>query len=309
MKLTLLFTLLFSINSFSGNEKGNGGDVFKINNTLQVWDEVEYGNAIDPVEFPESYAIIKEQLDKLKSVLPETGRYIESYFEQHKLMWWLVEPNLRDVEDGKSSSLKLLNYKKTQVAIHNNGLVQIYRPIWDQLSAQSRAYLMMHEAAWSFATYGRINPNTLRSLVGILMNRFLDQVPKDILAKRILRYSNSNKLKKIIKVNDLGYLLIDGKYKTKAYKNCKMKTYNFKGANIPRKLSTSIYCWTKKGSYKGPGRVYTIESKEKGKSSKVIKYSISCKYDNNVLMPQYSEYRTVMKELLEQYKERGWCVK
>lgn len=158
---SLIFTYLSMSMAIAADGASNAADAVRVGNALVTWDQVEYGIPFHPrdEELKEVKAVLDEVLDRLEPKLPQTSKFLKSIFNGLDINWSLVEPKLVDIDnDSSSSNLILVNKKKEQLAIYNNGVVQIRHDLWQELDTVSKAFLLFHEGMWfAFERTNRVN--------------------------------------------------------------------------------------------------------------------------------------------------------
>jgi hypothetical protein len=134
----------------NGDTGGNGGDAITAGSAAKVFDKVEFDDPIIPDKLGAPWDIVDTQLKALATKLPQTSDYLRSFFVGGRMVWWFVNVELKPIDDsGKTNVLVAITQNQEQVAANENNYVQIRRDIWDKLSDDDRATLLIHEMLWS----------------------------------------------------------------------------------------------------------------------------------------------------------------
>lgn len=166
----------------SGQE-GHGAVVFETGDALRVFDAMEFPQeSIIPAQLPEYQQIVKPALETLKTKLPKLAKKMEAMFERGiNPRWYLVSYTLRPAHDEGNTHL-VVTYEREQVALNDDGIIQIQKKLWDKLSAFDRAILLIHEVIWSTAEDGGILPNSgeaVRKLSTLIVDKNLASFEAD----------------------------------------------------------------------------------------------------------------------------------
>lgn len=161
MKLatSLIYTLFMSL-ALAGNEVGNGGDVIICPENIQLLDYFEaadHGFIINPIEGE----YIQIASDYLKSFSKIDAKLAKQY--QRRLGEIIGEIDFKprvslvDIPDSLNDSIPK-NCKVEQIAIRRNLPVAnksfiINKDLWDKLSNQNKAGLILHEIIYEHFSY------------------------------------------------------------------------------------------------------------------------------------------------------------
>jgi hypothetical protein len=144
-----LVTGLSLISIVSARGETHGGEILEIGgNAVKVFDEVEYAEPFLPDQAGKPWNRVETQLKYLKAKLPLTGKYLEDFFHDGTIVWWLVGVKLKTIDDSGQSHL-LVTFRKEQIAANSGNTVQIRKDLWSLLDDESKATLLMHEMLWS----------------------------------------------------------------------------------------------------------------------------------------------------------------
>lgn len=143
-------TALLSWNIQAGGLDGGGGDVFDKTSSgegYQFFDVLEYGKSFSPEDLPE-YQLVKDQFDKLEKKAPRTITFLRKVMKQN--LWSFVKPALKDFKASGGSNL-VITYKKVQadITVPEKHTTQINQDVWDLLSREARAWLLVHASLWA----------------------------------------------------------------------------------------------------------------------------------------------------------------
>lgn len=148
--LTATAAFVFSFSTISYVQADpQGGDVFDATLSGEgflFFDTVEYGDSFDPAQLPE-FEIVDSRLKSLASFLPQTVQFLRDTLAVAH--WSFVKPSLVSQATTGSSHL-IITYQKIQAALTDAQrlTVQINKDVWSQLTADSRAYLIVHQLIW-----------------------------------------------------------------------------------------------------------------------------------------------------------------
>ncbi len=179
----LILIIFITSNSFASREVGNGGDAFEIGRATIVWDTIEYGSPFDPTN-EEAFKVIDKKLSELAKKIPYTVGLIKKQFNEN--LWYFVETPLKEIGNEGATPLQL-TYDKVQVAVHKDGRIFIRKDIWEKLSLQSQAYLLLHENLWgvNHDANSWVNTDDIRAQVGILLNPYVSKMTNESLRTKL----------------------------------------------------------------------------------------------------------------------------
>lgn len=184
---TLLFTMLlfaFPALALDGKET-HGGDTVQIGRATKVFDQVEYDDPFLPETTGDPWTRISTQMQALRTKLPYTADYLESFFKDGNTIWWFVKAQLRDIADQGATNI-WLTVDSEQAAINTKGVIQIRKDIWNRLNDDGKATLLMHEMLWSAVGEGAVgNGAKIRFLSRLFLNPNLGKFSAANLAKFI----------------------------------------------------------------------------------------------------------------------------
>lgn len=148
----LIFLVCLKANS-SGDRVGNGGDVVKCKNYVEILDLYEVSEALKNFKEKSHKDILTAVLENLKS---KNAVQAQQYMEKVKTFFENVEfrtdISLADIDDSKHVYLpKSSECNLLQIAIRKNAASKVTKQfiidqdMWKQLSERSKASLVLHE--------------------------------------------------------------------------------------------------------------------------------------------------------------------
>lgn len=164
-----------------------GDDVFDVGGAIKVFDEIEYSEAIQP-DKAMAWKELEPKLKDLEVKLPNTGRYLRSFFQGGRILWWLADAKLKDRIEGETSDV-IITYEQEQASVQKNGVVLIRKDIWEKLSAKSQAVLMFHQAMWNAIGEQYVKPESkIRALTSLILIQDLTTIDVEHLARFIKQF-------------------------------------------------------------------------------------------------------------------------
>ena len=111
--------------------------------------------------------------------------------------WYFVEYDLPDVVDEGVRNLDLKKYVKSQIGINMEPTILIQKRLFDQLSSEEQAGVLLHEMLWTAIgrdkttpTKDTISGKTISSIVSLLMDPYLDRFTSEQIADEVGQHIN-----------------------------------------------------------------------------------------------------------------------
>lgn len=185
-KVSIFFLSIFigfSANASSGNEVGNGGNVFICADSIQLFDFFEFQNQHNETidersgEYKEIAKEVVAQLQKHDASLAKLlGRRLETFTDN---VQFVKDAKLITIKDNKSLiKAQTKDCKVEQVAILKKKVLAtekkflINQQLWDKLSETHKAGLVMHELIYEyFSDLGEVNSINARALNSYMFSK------------------------------------------------------------------------------------------------------------------------------------------
>lgn len=157
---------------------GNGGDsVIFSDGSVMAFDEVEYLEPFTPDTQGEAWTIIDKRLTAIQAKLPHTSNYLRRILVGGDTLWWFVNAKLREISDHGQSAV-IVTTEMQQIAANSDGVIQIYKSLWDKMTPRSKASIMMHEAMWTAVGPQNVNSgSSVRFLAQLFLNPSIENMP------------------------------------------------------------------------------------------------------------------------------------
>lgn len=189
----------------AGGTVGNGGDTIEMDQVVRFLDSVEYNQKLRflPTDLPAYKDHILPQLDKFAVVFPASAKYLKMLFERPiDPRWYFVEYNLLDVADEGERNIDLKKYVKSQIGINMGPTILIQKRLFDQLSQDEQAGVLLHEMLWTAIGRDKTTPQgnkisgkTISSIVSLLMDPYLDRFKVEQIYNEISQHAKVGSIK------------------------------------------------------------------------------------------------------------------
>lgn len=173
--LLVMCSVFFTTPSLAGGHTVSGGEAFYTAfDDLRVLDAMEYQDEFIPAELPAYRQKIQYRFASLATKLPKTAAYLTRFLTKiPEPRWYFSAYTLKPVHDRGRSPLLLTHHQKRQIAVNLGDEIFIQKPLWEQLTVDDQAFLLVHESLWNAVgrDYTR-DAEVIRRLTGRLLSRY-----------------------------------------------------------------------------------------------------------------------------------------
>ncbi|MCB0384741.1 MAG: hypothetical protein KDD43_05050 [Bdellovibrionales bacterium] len=186
--LVVSHLLVFPLVAFGGNQVGNGGDAIICGDKVSLLDYYE-AQARDKLEIglengKDHLAIADKTIDRLKRLNPQLHRQYKRVLQKIEgRLRFIDKANFRDVKDSfelavpKGCLLEQMAIQREEGGIK---LIHISKSLWDRLSQEHRAGLVLHEIIYEhFVFLGETDSVKARKFNSLISSKTFPKYTKE----------------------------------------------------------------------------------------------------------------------------------